>query len=89
MGVIAKGILRGYQGLFTPVSLGYPLSVFNKNSTLKAVLHGFEHSCSAKGRRKSWSRRHRHTMRMQKEAKLAAGAHRGHKKQVSVLICGR
>jgi len=35
MGVIAKGILRGYQGLFTPVSLGYPLSVFNKNSTLK------------------------------------------------------
>ena len=35
MGVIAKGILRGCQGLFTPVSLGYPLSVFNKNSTLK------------------------------------------------------
>jgi len=34
MGVIAKGILRGCQGLFTPVSLGYPLSVFNKNSTL-------------------------------------------------------
>ena len=36
MGVIAKGILRGCQGLFTPVSLGYPLSVFNKNSTLRA-----------------------------------------------------
>jgi len=35
MGVIAKGILKGCQGLFTPVSLGYPLSVFNKNSTLK------------------------------------------------------
>jgi len=37
MGVIAKGITRGYQGLFTPMSLGYPLrlSVFNKNSTLK------------------------------------------------------
>ena len=35
MGVIAKGILRDCQGLFTPVSLGYPLSVFNKNSTLK------------------------------------------------------
>jgi len=35
MGVIAKGILRGCQGLFTPVSFGYPLSVFNKNSTLK------------------------------------------------------
>jgi len=35
MGVIADGILRGCQGLFTPVSLGYPLSVFNKNSTLK------------------------------------------------------
>jgi len=30
MGVIAKGILRGCQGLSTPVSLGYPLSVFNK-----------------------------------------------------------
>jgi len=37
MGVIAKGILRGCQGLFTPVSLGYPLSVFNKNSTLKEI----------------------------------------------------
>jgi len=34
-GVIAKGIPRGCQGLFTPVSLGYPLSIFNKNSTLK------------------------------------------------------
>ena len=34
MGVIAKGIPRGCQGLFTPVSLGYPLSFFNKNSTL-------------------------------------------------------
>jgi len=37
MGVIAKGILRGCQGLFTPVSLRYPLSVFNKNSTLKTT----------------------------------------------------
>ena len=37
MGVIAEGILRGYQGLFTPVSLGYPLSVFNKNSTLQEI----------------------------------------------------
>jgi len=36
MGVIAEGILRGCQSLFTPVSLGYPISVFNKNSTLKA-----------------------------------------------------
>jgi len=35
MGVIAKGIPWGCQGLFTPVSLKYPLSVFNKNSTLK------------------------------------------------------
>ena len=35
MGVIAEGIPRGCQGLFTPVSLGYPLSVFNKNSTFK------------------------------------------------------
>jgi len=42
MGVIAKGIPRGCQGLFTPVSLGYPLSVFNKNSTLKRC----NHSCS-------------------------------------------
>jgi len=38
MGVTAKGIPRGCQGLFTPVSLGYPLSVFNKNSTLKFEL---------------------------------------------------
>jgi len=37
MGVIAKGIPRGCQGLFTPVSLGYPLSVFNKNSTLNGA----------------------------------------------------
>ena len=37
MGVIAEGIPRGCQGLFTPVSLGYPLSVFNKNSTLKDI----------------------------------------------------
>jgi len=35
MGVIAEGILRGCRGLFTPVSLGYPISDFNKNSTLK------------------------------------------------------
>ena len=35
MGVIAEGILRGCQGLVTPLFLGYPLSVFNKNSTLK------------------------------------------------------
>jgi len=35
MGVVAEGIPRGCQGLFTPVSLGYPLSVFNKNSTLE------------------------------------------------------
>ena len=35
MDVIAKGIPRSYQGLFTPVSLGYPPSVFNKNSTLR------------------------------------------------------
>jgi len=30
MGVIAKGIPKGCQDLFTPVSLGYPLSVFKK-----------------------------------------------------------
>jgi len=38
MGVIAKGVPRGCQGLFTPVSLGYPLSVFNKNVTLKRLV---------------------------------------------------
>jgi len=38
MGVIAEGIPRGCQGLFTTVSLGYPLSVFNKNSTLKGAV---------------------------------------------------
>jgi len=37
MGVIAEGILRGCQGLFNPVSLGYTPSVFNKNSTLKRL----------------------------------------------------
>ena len=42
MGVIAKGIPRGCQTLLTPVSLGYPLSIFNKNSTLKPrlLVHG-------------------------------------------------
>ena len=35
MGVIAEGIPRGCQGLFPRVFLGHPLSVFNKNSTLK------------------------------------------------------
>jgi len=50
MGVIAKGILRGCQGLFTPVSLGYPLSVFNKNSTLKHsnLNESVEQNCSEK-----------------------------------------
>ena len=41
MCVIAKGFPRGCQGLFTPVSLGYPLSVFNKNSTLKYMLETY------------------------------------------------
>ena len=36
-GCYSEGIPRGCQGSFTPVSLGYPLSVFNKNSTLKCV----------------------------------------------------
>jgi len=44
MGVIAEGILRGGQGLFTPVSLGYPLSVFNKNSTLKQLYSQTTHT---------------------------------------------
>ena len=38
MGVIAKEILRGCQGLFTPVSLGYPLSVFNEKTLLSSAL---------------------------------------------------
>jgi len=50
MGVIAKGIPRGCQGLFTPVSLGYPLSVFNKNSTLK------KREISKESARGSWLR---------------------------------
>jgi len=37
VGVIAKGIPRGGQGLCTPVSLGYPLSVFNKTLLSKSV----------------------------------------------------
>jgi len=32
---LGGGFKRGCQRVFTPVSLGYPLSVFNKNSTLK------------------------------------------------------
>jgi len=48
MGLIAKGILRGCQGLFTPVSLGYPLSVFNTNSSLilGILLSEFHSLCS-------------------------------------------
>jgi len=39
MGVKAKGIPRGCQGLFTPVSLGYPyqFSIKTLLSTLKRV----------------------------------------------------
>jgi len=37
MGVLAKGIPRGCQGLSTPVSLGYLLSVFNKTLLSKKV----------------------------------------------------
>jgi len=50
MGVTAQGIPRGCQGLFTPVSLGYPLSVFNENSTLNWT-ENFE-LCS------SWKKNH-------------------------------
>ena len=45
MGVIAKGIPRGGQGLFTPVSLGYPLSVFNKTLLSKSVWNRPEGGC--------------------------------------------
>jgi hypothetical protein len=34
-GCFSEGYSQGLPGLFTPVSLGYPLSVCNKNSTLK------------------------------------------------------
>ena len=34
-GVIAEGIPKVFQGVPTHAYLGYPLSVFNKNSTLK------------------------------------------------------
>ena len=47
MGVIAKGILRGCQGLFTPVSLGYPLSVFNNklySQNTKVLIYFFFNS---------------------------------------------
>jgi len=37
MGVIAKEILRGCQGLSTLLSLGYPLSVFNKKTLLSGL----------------------------------------------------
>jgi len=43
MGVIAKGIPRGCQGVFTPVSLGYPLSVFNKNYSLNLSKRSKKH----------------------------------------------
>jgi len=50
MGVIAKGIPTGCQGLFTPVSLGYPLSVFNKNFTLNgAKLSDFKKKLTTTG----------------------------------------
>ena len=39
MGVIAEEIPRGCQGLFTPVSLGYPLSVFKRANV--AVVPGY------------------------------------------------
>ena len=35
MDVMAKGIPRGCKYLFTPVFLGYPLSVLNKKFALK------------------------------------------------------
>jgi len=36
-GLIAKGIPRVCQCVLNPVSWGYPLSIFNQNSTLKQV----------------------------------------------------
>ena len=42
MGVIAEGILRGCRGFFTPVSLGYPLSVFNKKLYSQILSNNFQ-----------------------------------------------
>ena len=52
MDVEVEGISRGCHrwGEKTPASLGYPLSVFNQNSTLRLNLHHFpfaqEHVCA-------------------------------------------
>jgi len=48
MRVIAEGISRGFQCEYSnPLSLGYPLSVFNKNSILKQI--GFQFALSQMG----------------------------------------
>jgi len=39
-----EGIPRVCQGVVTPVSLGYSLSLFNKNSTLKERKNGKKHT---------------------------------------------
>jgi len=49
MGVLAEGILRGCQDLFTPLSLGYPLSVFNKKLS-KTRGHNHRGETSPSGR---------------------------------------
>ena len=45
-GCYSEGDSQGLQCLFTPVSLGYPLSVFNKNSTLKTTIDQFVLACT-------------------------------------------
>ena len=54
MGVIAEGIPRVCQGLFSPVSLGYPLSVFNKKLYSQNALAQYKlqiplNSCAFRG----------------------------------------
>jgi len=61
MGVIAKGIPRGCQSLFTPVSLGYPLSVFNKNSTLNRIWRRLSVFCLLSVKVCSWYKTHSNT----------------------------
>jgi len=49
MGVIGEGIPRGCQGLFTPVFLGYPLSVLNKNFTVNGTNLSGRHEIQSVG----------------------------------------
>jgi len=54
MGVIAKGIPRGCQGLVTPVSLGYPLSVSNNFEKLYSQSNTHTHMSFQLLNKHSW-----------------------------------